>query len=119
MSLDPLWNRYAATWSLTADDRPAELAACLTEDVIYCDPQGRIPGQAALSTYMGQFQDAFPGTRFRIESVLNHHDRTLASWTLRGAGEEVFQRGTSYAVVAEDGRLSTITGFFEPPAEHP
>src|SRR5690349_15539837 len=105
MHLDTLWNRYAATWSLTADDRPEELAACLTEDVTYCDPQGTVPGRTALSAYMGQFQHAFPGTRFRIESVLSHHDRTLASWTLRGAGEELFQRGTSYAVVADDGRL--------------
>jgi hypothetical protein len=116
MPLDPLWNRYAATWSLTAEDRPAELAACLTDDVTYCDPEGLVLGRTALSDYMGQFQNAFPGTAFRIESVLDHHGRTLASWTLRGAGDELYQQGTSYAVVAEDGRLSAVTGFFEPPA---
>ena len=117
MQLDALWNRYAATWSLPADDRPGELAACLTADVTYCDPQGPVCGPAALSDYMGQFQEAFPGTRFRIESVLHHHGRALAAWTLRGPGDEVFQRGTSYAVLADDGRLSDITGFFEPSAE--
>lgn len=117
MHLDTLWNRYAATWSLSTDDRPEELAACLADDVTYCDPEGLVPGRTALSDYMGRFQEAFPGTRFRIESVLYHHGRTLASWTLRGAGEELFQRGTSYAVVADDGRLSAITGFFEPTAE--
>ncbi|HST84559.1 MAG TPA: nuclear transport factor 2 family protein [Kineosporiaceae bacterium] len=117
MPLDPLWNRYAATWSLAADDRGEELAACLSDDVTYCDPQGLVAGRPALSDYMGQFQNAFPGTRFQIESVLQHHDRTLASWTLRGAEDQLFQQGTSYAVVAADGRLSAITGFFEPPAE--
>ena len=117
MHLDTLWNRYAATWSLPADDRPGELAACLTDDVTYCDPQGPVSGRAALSSYLGQFQEAFPGTRFRIESVLHHHGQALASWTLRGAGDELHQRGTSFAVVAEDGRLSAITGFFEPSAD--
>jgi hypothetical protein len=116
MLLDLLWTRYAATWSLATDDRLEELAACLTDDVTYCDPEETVTGRAALSDYMGQFQGAFPGTRFQIESSLHHHDRTLASWTLRGPENELYQKGTSYAVIAEDGRLHAITGFFEPPA---
>jgi hypothetical protein len=116
VSIDALWSRYAATWSLPDDVRLAELAGCVSEDVGYCDPQETVTGREALSTYMGHFQDAFPGTAFRIESVLQHHDRTLAAWSLRDPADTVHQRGTSYASVTQDGRLGAITGFFEPPA---
>ena len=116
VSVDALWTRYAATWSLPDDVRLAELAECVSEDVGYCDPQGPVTGRRALSTYMGHFQDAFPGTAFRIESVVRHHDRTLAAWSLRDPADAVHQRGTSYAEVTADGRFGTITGFFEPPA---
>lgn len=114
--VDALWSRYAATWSLPDELRAAELAACVTEDAGYCDPQGAVAGREALCAYMGHFQAAFPGTAFRIESVLEHHDRTLAAWTLRDPADAVHQRGTSYAEISPDGRLASITGFFAPPA---
>ncbi|HXH80654.1 nuclear transport factor 2 family protein [Nocardioides sp.] len=116
LSIDALWSRYAATWSLPDALRSSELAACLSEDVTYCDPQEMVAGRGALSTYMGQFQQAFPGMAFRIDSTLQHHDRTLAAWSLCDPSGTVHQRGTSFAALADDGRLGAITGFFEPPA---
>jgi hypothetical protein len=112
MSPEALWNRYAATWSAAGDARNIELAACLADDFSYCDPNGLIEGRAALSTYIGGFQQSLPGGVFRIRAVLHHHDRTLARWTLHGADGGALQTGASFGLLAEDGRLRSITGFF-------
>jgi hypothetical protein len=112
MTPDVLWARYAAIWSLGAEARIGELAACLADDVAYCDPNGLIEGQQALSAYMGGFQQSVPGGVFRIRSVLHHHGRTLARWTLQGPDGGALQTGASFGLLSEDGRLRTITGFF-------
>ena len=66
-----------------------------------------------LSHYMGGFQARVRGGRFRIEFVISHHDRMLAEWTLLGPDNAVLQTGRSFATVNADGRLKSITGFFD------
>ena len=117
MTPDALWNRYAAIWSLDDGEREAELHACLADDATYCDPNGLLTGRSALLEYMGQFQNSVPGGRFRIRSVLLHHDRSLAHWSLHSAQGDVLQTGTSFGTVAEDGRLRAISGFFHPESQ--
>ena len=112
MSPETLWNRYAAIWSSDADTRMGELSVCLTDDVTYCDPNGVIEGCTALSAYMGGFQQSVPGATFRIRSVVHHHDRTLAHWTLHGPSDDPLQTGTSFGLLADDGKLRSISGFF-------
>lgn len=112
MTPEKLWARYSAIWSAHTDVRGAELIACLSEDATYCDPNGLVEGRDALSSYMGGFQETVPGAVFRIRSVLNHHDRTLANWSMVGADGSELQKGTSFGVLSEDGRLRAITGFF-------
>jgi hypothetical protein len=56
MTPDALWTRYAKIWSANAEVRIGELAACLADDVTYCDPNGLIEGRSALSAYMEGFQ---------------------------------------------------------------
>ena len=116
MTPDTLWNRYATIWSLSPTEREAELAACLADDATYCDLNVDLAGRPGLSDYMGQFQDSVPGGRFHIQSVLHHHDRSLAQWALHGSKGEVLQTGTSFGLIAADGRLRTISGFFHPSA---
>jgi hypothetical protein len=117
MSPETLWNRYAAIWSSDADVRVGELSACLTDDATYCDPNGLIEGPKALSAYMGGFQQSVPGATFRIRSVVHHHNRTLAHWALHGpndTNDKALQTGTSFGLLADDGRLRSISGFFYP-----
>jgi SnoaL-like domain len=115
MTPDVLWKRYAAVWSLTADQRVPELAACLADDVTYCDPNGLITGRPALSEYIGQFQHSVPGGQFHVRFVLHHHDRSLAHWALHAPGGDVLQIGTSFGMLAQDGRLRSVSGFFHTP----
>ena len=61
---------------------------------------------------MGEFQNAVPGGRFEITSVIDHHGRMLAHWMLRSAHGDELQAGASYALASEDGRLLSINGFF-------
>lgn len=112
MTPDMLWSRYAAIWSLPADERVRELEICLAKDATYCDPNGLIEGRQSLSDYMGAFQSSVPGGRFHIKSVLHHHDRSLAHWDLQGPDAKILQSGTSFALAGADGRLRSISGFF-------
>ena len=111
MTPEDLWKRYATIWSAEANRRALDLAACVTADVTYCDPNGLIEGQEALSGYMGAFQSSVPGGWFLIRSVQHHHERSLAHWSLCGANGGEIQTGISFATV-DGGRLRSISGFF-------
>lgn len=113
MSVEQLWRRYAACWSLSASERVVELPACVVDDVTYLDPQTPATGLDGLANYMEGFAQSLPGAGFEIIQVLSHHDRSLARWRLRTRAGGVVQTGTSTAVHAADGRLSAITGFFD------
>lgn len=63
---------------------------------------------------MGGFQTSVPGGCFQITSVLSHHGRMLAHWILKGADGSALRSGASFALIAEDGRLRNISGFFPP-----
>jgi hypothetical protein len=114
MTPETLWDRYASIWSSDSDMRASELGACLADDCRYCDTNGEIEGREALSAYMAGFQQSVKGGKFEILSVIHHHDRMLAEWRLLGPGGAVLQTGRSFALVAGDGRLRSITGFFDP-----
>lgn len=115
MTLDDLWKRYSAIWSLSnAAERGTELSVCLADEATYCDPNGLLIGRDALSGYMAQFQASVPGGQFHIRSILHHHDRSLAQWALTGASGSVLQMGTSFGAISDDGRLLAISGFFHP-----
>ncbi|GAA3392287.1 nuclear transport factor 2 family protein [Cryptosporangium minutisporangium] len=108
-----LWTNYAACWSADPDERLAALGAVAIEDVAYRDPGAEVSGLSELAAYMTGFAGAFPGHRFRIDEVLDHHDRSLARWTQLGELGEPAMAGVSTAL-HRDGRLADITGFFLP-----
>ena len=113
MTPDQLWQRYGRIWSADPQARATELEACLAEGCSYCDVNVSIEGREALSNYMAGFQQQVKGGRFQIRSVIHHHNRMLAEWRLLGADETVLQTGRSFATIADDGRLQSITGFFD------
>ncbi|WP_371641771.1 nuclear transport factor 2 family protein [Streptomyces mirabilis] len=74
-----LWNDYAACWSAEPADRVAALGAVAVDEVAYRDPGTEVGSLTELAAYMAGFAQAFPGHRFRIDEVLEHHDRSLAA----------------------------------------
>ncbi|WP_371476817.1 nuclear transport factor 2 family protein [Kitasatospora sp. NBC_00315] len=106
-----LWENYAACWSADPEERLAALGTVAVDEVAYRDPGTEVSGAAALAAYMAGFAGAFPGHRFRIDEVLDHHDRSLARWTQLGEHGEPAMTGVSTAL-HRDGRLADITGFF-------
>jgi hypothetical protein len=108
-----LWKNYAACWSTDPGQRLTALRAVAVEDVCYRDPGTEVAGLSELAAYMTGFAGAFPGHRFRIDEVVDHHERSLARWTQLGERDEPAMTGVSTAL-HRDGRLADITGFFLP-----
>ncbi|MFD9304798.1 nuclear transport factor 2 family protein [Streptomyces sp. NPDC060048] len=106
-----LWNDYAACWSADPAVRLSALGDVAVDDITYRDPGTEVGGLAELDAYMNGFAGAFPGHRFRIDEVLDHHGRSLARWTQIGPDGEAFMTGVSSAV-HRDGLLADVTGYF-------
>lgn len=113
MTPDLLWQRYGRIWSADPATRTTELEVCLADECSYCDINVSIEGREALSNYMGGFQLSVKGGKFHIRSVIHHHKRMLAEWSLLGPDDALLQTGRSFATVSDDGRLQSITGFFD------
>jgi hypothetical protein len=112
MSSRERWERYAACWSAADGERARRLVECVTEDVVYRDPNTTVESASGLAAYMDGFRQAFPADRFLIDHVDEHHGRSLARWRQVGAGGDSVQHGISSAVHDADGNLIDITGFF-------
>ena len=108
------WHTYQAAWAPNLDsaERLALLARSVAEDGVYTDPQSECPGHAALLAHIEAFRQQMPDTTFRNHTFLTHHEQSLAEWTLYDAQGAELQPGKSYARFGEDGRLTSIAGFF-------
>ena len=108
---------YQSAWrsNISPAERQRRLEASVAEDCAYCDPGFECRGYAELLVKMDHSKQHFPGATFRVDSFLEHHGQAVANWTMfDGRGEE-FVTGASHVRFGEDGRLTHMTGFFEPP----
>jgi hypothetical protein len=113
---------YLAMWN--EPDRATRLALierAWTTEGRYVDPVQEAQGHDALSAMVDAIQAQFPGQRFRRQSGVDaHHDQVRFAWDLAAADGAVTVAGIDVGVVADDGRLVSITGFFgEPPQDPP
>jgi hypothetical protein len=107
---------YLAAWNETDPERRAGLVGQVwAADGTLVDPPLAAEGHAGISDLHGALQAQFPGHSFRRASAVDaHHDRFRVGWELVGPDGAVALAGTDYGVVAGDGRLRDITGFFGP-----
>jgi SnoaL-like domain len=113
---------YLAMWN--EPDRATRLALierAWTTEGRYVDPVQEAQGHDALSAMVDAIQTQFPGQRFRRQSGIDtHHDQVRFAWDLAAPDGAVTVAGLDVGVVADDGRLVSITGFFgEPPEDSP
>ncbi len=107
---------YGAAWN-EADDaaRHKLLGHAWAEDGVYCDPMGRAEGRDALVAHIAAARAGFPGHRIEVVSSVDEHDGYLRfAWELRAPDGSTVLEGVDFGVLAPDGRLASITGFFGP-----
>jgi SnoaL-like domain len=106
---------YVSAWN---DDDVAchnLLGRAWAEDGVYCHPMGRAEGRDALGAHIAAVQAGFPGHRIEVVSSVDEHDGYLRfAWELRVPDQSMVVEGVDFGVLAPDGRLASITGFFGP-----
>jgi hypothetical protein len=109
-------NTYIAGWNETdAERRRALVEEAYTPDARYLDPHVASEGTDGIAAMIGGVQEQFPGHHFElVDGPDAHHDRVRFTWHLNGP-EGPVAVGTDFATVADDGRLSDITGFLALP----
>jgi hypothetical protein len=109
-------DRYFAMWN-AADDaaRRAAITSAWTADGAYVDPLVQATGHDELAAMVAGVREQFPGQTFRRTSGIDaHHGLVRFSWELVAEDGAVTVAGLDVGIVAEDGRLSRIGGFFGP-----
>jgi hypothetical protein len=120
--LTDLIDRYIAIWNETDADRRRDLIArTWTETASYLDPVIAGEGQTGIAAMTQGVQERFPRHQFRRTSEVDaHHDCLRFSWELAPEGGPAVVHGTDFGMVAADGRLQSIIGFFDSaPAAQP
>jgi hypothetical protein len=113
-----IWERYVSAWKETAaDGKAAALAASVDANCVYRDPLTQVTGHAALIDYMLGFHKQIPGGYFETTSFIEHHDRSMAHWTMRAGDGTVAGEGVSYGEYNAQGKLVVMTGFFALPPQ--
>jgi SnoaL-like domain len=107
--------RYIALWNETdAQSRKALLASAWTEDATYVDPMMKGQGHSEIDALIGAVHQRFPGHRFVLKGAPDGHaDRLRFTWTLGAPGAAPIAQGTDFGIVADDGRLRSVSGFLD------
>jgi hypothetical protein len=111
-----IWEAYGKSWSEPdAAKRLAIFEHNLSPNCVYTDPLIQTSGYVELSDYMMELQKNVLGVKFIITDFKNHHDSSLAHWNMTDGNDNVVMQGASVGIYGADGRLTQMTGFYEPP----
>ncbi|NJO23553.1 MAG: nuclear transport factor 2 family protein [Sphingomonadales bacterium] len=111
-----LVDRYIAVWNEPdAKVRSKAIAALWTEGATFTDPLADVEGHEGIGAVIAKAREMFPGCAFRaLPNVDGHHNVARFGWELMPeAGGESIAAGFDVAVLAEDGRVSSILGFLD------
>jgi hypothetical protein len=108
-----------AYFGMLNETDPARRAALArqawTEDGAYVDPLLEANGHDGLVEMVAGVHAQFPGQRFvRTSGIDAHHGFVRFGWELSDGEGTVTVAGIDVGVIAPDGRLNRIVGFFGP-----
>ena len=112
--LNTIARNYITAWNESdATRRKALLDAAFTRDASYRDPVMQGDGHDGIAALIDGVQQRFAGFRFALKGTPDGFgDSIRFSWTLGPEGTESFIEGTDIGVI-ENGRLKSVTGFFD------
>lgn len=111
------WEAYATIWKLP--DAASKRAACeahLDAGCVYTDPLTSREGWDGLIAYMLEFHQQVPGGHFVTTRFKAHNGRSVAVWNMVAGDGTVLGDGISYGEYNDEGKVKTMTGFFDTPA---
>ncbi|MEV0262064.1 nuclear transport factor 2 family protein [Streptomyces sp. NPDC050617] len=108
--------RYFAAWNAEGDEAIAKaVSEAFTEEAAYTDPLADVAGHENIAGVIAGAHGQFPGYMFQLTgSVDGHHRVARFSWDLvsRADGSSP-AGGFDVITLAEDGRISRVTGFLD------
>jgi hypothetical protein len=101
-----------------ADARTTMVEAAWAVESAFFDPLLEAHGRQEIADLAVAVTGQFPGHTFRRTTGIDaHHGLVRFGWALLGPDGTAAATGVDVGVVADDGRLTRIAGFFgEPPA---
>lgn len=116
ISLQEVIDCYFAMWNeRSAHRRRSLIEQTWTPQASYIEQLMAVEGYGALEAGVAAMQARFRGFTLRpVGELQSHHSRVRWSWELIGDGDEMpVAVGTNIGVLAADGRLSSVIGFFD------
>ena len=110
---------YGAAWLETEPGRRmALLEIAWAPDAVYSDPVDHVTGREALAAHVAATQEMLPGGRVEVTSEpVRHHDSAFFRWTMVDASGSPALTGWDVVQLDDEGRISRLTGFFDPDTE--
>ena len=108
--------RYIELWNERTPQRRRDmLAANWTPDARYVDPLMSGDGHDGVDALISSVQQKFPEFRFTLIGEPNGFgEHVRFSWALGPAGAADSPiKGTDFAVLSQDGRIKSVTGFLD------
>ena len=112
------FEKYLVAWSaISAADRRRVLEETVSADIAYFDAMARLSGRDALGAHLAGFQQRRSGYSFSLARYLQHNDAVLANWLMKDGDGQVVVSGYDSIRLDEAGRIASITGFSDVPAQ--
>lgn len=109
---------YLTAWSaVSAEERQRVLEKTVSSEIIYFDAMAELSGRDALGSHLAAFQQRRPNYSFSLGRYLQHNNAVLANWLMHDDSGEVVVRGYDSIRLNQAGRIASIVGFSDIPAQ--